>query len=870
VDGIATHPPFQIITPESVKSSWNATNRQTVQSKTAPAQIGSNGETFVSVQSKLQAQKGSNGETFITIRGKKYSTVKKGIRMPVAAATTPKDIPKPATAAATATSMIITPPNRTCLTEECIQERAALIALAYSDRHDQEWIVTAQSSTPHNYTSEGILLVKNYKAASSTSAGAVLRIATKHGKNGGRAWNRWHHTYGVEYARRHPQRSFLLSSVRDPAARGLSRIFYSVVTQHREQPHDALIMDWLQSNHPHYGATSDQGGFQLSYLTLRGNPLPYISWVRKEYEDRVFHRDLVEQHVQYILQDYDFLLVAERMDESLVALSMVMGVEVEDVLTNDAKVAGSDYAYLKDKDGEHCYRMKRSFRSDRVKRFLGSDEWRARNYGDYLLHAAAIQSLDLTIERLGRAAFETRLVEYHRLKRKARNVCASATFLPCSAKGRPQTRLSKRNCYGDDGGCGYACVDEMLANETRFGVADDEEMIFAAETPLQKSSERTTATAKSSPPPNRTCLTGKCFQETAALIARSFPNRHDKEWIVNAPSLTPHNYTTEGILLVKNHKAASSTAAGVALRIATQYGKNGGRAWNRWHHTKGVEYTRRHPQRSFLLTTVRDPAARGLSRVFYSFMTKLKQPANDFNVMKWLQYDQVSVGTVNKQGGHQLVYLTLRENMLPYISWDEKYKDKVLHQDLVERHVQYILQDYDFILVAERMDESLVALSMVMGVEVGVVLVNDAKVDGSDYAYINDANGERCVTMERSFRSERVKQFLESDEWKARSYGDYLLHAAAIQSLDLTIERLGRAAFEMRLVEYHRLKKKARNVCANATFLPCSVKGVPQKNLSKYNCYGDDSGCGYPCIDEMLANETNHAASQTPVVLNMH
>jgi hypothetical protein len=291
VDGIAIQPTFQIVTPESVKSSSNADRTQVIQSKSVPD------------------QKGSNGETFTTIRGKnKHATAQKGIRVPVAAATTPEGIHKPATAAAK--SLIIPPPYRTCLTEECIQERAALIALAYSDRHDHEWIVTARSPTPHNYTNEGILLVKNYKAASSTSAGAVLRIATKHGKNGGRAWNRWHHTYGVEYARRHPQRAFLLSSVRDPAARSLSRIFYSFVTQLKYEPHDAYIMRRLQSNHYQYGASSDQGGFQLSYLTLRGNPLPYTSWVRKEHGDRVFHRDFVEQHVQYILQDYDFLLVA--------------------------------------------------------------------------------------------------------------------------------------------------------------------------------------------------------------------------------------------------------------------------------------------------------------------------------------------------------------------------------------------------------------------------------------------------------------------------------------------------------------------------------------------------------------------------------
>jgi hypothetical protein len=241
-------------------------------------------------------------------------------------------------------------------------------------------------------------------------------------------------------------------------------------------------------------------------------------------------------------------------------------------------------------------------------------------------------------------------------------------------------------------------------------------------------------------------------------------------------------------------------------------------------------------------------------------MTKFKQPSDDFTVIKWLQYDQVSVGSVNNQGGHQLVYLTLRDNTLPYISWDEKWKDQVLQQDLVERHVQHILQDYDFILVTERMDESLVALSMIMGIEVGDVLVNDAKVAGSDYAYVKNAKPkEHCMPMIRSFRSDRVKQFLESDEWKARSYGDYLLHAAAILSLELTIERLGRAPFETRLAEYRRLKQKAREVCVNATFLPCSAKGKPQTHLSKQNCYGDDSGCGYPCIDELLANETKHA-----------
>jgi hypothetical protein len=35
--------------------------------------------------------------------------------------------------------------------------------------------------------------------------------------------------------------------------------------------------------------------------------------------------------VKQVLQDYDFILISERMDESLVAMAMVMGIPVEDL-----------------------------------------------------------------------------------------------------------------------------------------------------------------------------------------------------------------------------------------------------------------------------------------------------------------------------------------------------------------------------------------------------------------------------------------------------------------------------------------------------------------------------------------------------------
>jgi hypothetical protein len=356
--------------------------------------------------------------------------------------------------------------------------------------------------------------------------------------------------------------------------------------------------------------------------------------------------------------------------------------------------------------------------------------------------------------------------------------------------------------------------------------------------------------------PNVACLSNECIQERATIIARTFPDRHDQDWIITSPSSAPPdpNYTHYGILLVKNFKAASSTAAGVALRVAAKYGKDGNMAWNRWHHARAIGYAKRHAQKSFLLSSVRDPGARALSRIFYTQISQKGEASSDTNILRHLQWNNPQYGAVNDVGGYQLRYLTLRS--LP-TCWNETNETILFHADQVEQHVQHILQNYDFILVAERMDESVVALSMIMAVEVGDVLVNDAKVGGSDYFLSrNKKKGDKCVRLQRTFRTEKVNTYLESQtgRWRARNYGDYLLYAAAVKSLDLTISRLGRVAFETRLGEYRRLKKQAKAMCANATVSHCSAEGKLQRHLSRENCYADDSGCGYACIDKMLAS----------------
>ena len=80
------------------------------------------------------------------------------------------------------------------------------------------------------------------------------------------------------YAWRVRGESFLLGSVRDPASRAVSRVFWTRVTQQEREPTDANVVKWLSTVipkswiHPRvtneqYGTLSEgQGGFQINYL----------------------------------------------------------------------------------------------------------------------------------------------------------------------------------------------------------------------------------------------------------------------------------------------------------------------------------------------------------------------------------------------------------------------------------------------------------------------------------------------------------------------------------------------------------------------------------------------------------------------------
>ena len=185
-------------------------------------------------------------------------------------------------------------------------------------------------------------------------------------------------------------------------------------------------------------------------------------------------------------------------------------------------------------------------------------------------------------------------------------------------------------------------------------------------------------------------------------------------------------------------------------------------------------------------------------------------------------------------------------------AWNESNKTKVVDPQRVRDNVKAVMEAYDFIMVTERMDESVVALQLLLGTEVGDMMSTPAKVSGGwDYFHTG------CVEMKRSFVSPGVRAFLLSDEWHAKNYGDFLLYYAANKSLDLTIDYLGKDRFDVALAEYQRLMALVDKICSPQLVSQCSSDGIAQIELATSQCYAFDEGCGYYCIDELLLNLTS-------------
>lgn len=367
------------------------------------------------------------------------------------------------------------------------------------------------------------------------------------------------------------------------------------------------------------------------------------------------------------------------------------------------------------------------------------------------------------------------------------------------------------------------------------------------------------------------------FDRVARSIARGYLVKSTQVCSLNFPvrfsklnNRVPQIYKDpiEGLYYNKVPKTASSTLAGINQRIAFRWGhriyapkddattiftKRNTSCSHKEAHILGAGkyYRNRVAEKSFLWGSLRNPASRALSRIFFDHISQLGSPRDDETVLKFLKNDyNPQNGIVSKgKGGFQLQYLTLENNMREWYAWDKRFPTVVKRPDIVKERVEHLINNYDIIVLTERIDESIVALQLLLGLRVGDVLSTSAKMGGG---YYYDKEKRSCIPIQKTRRSAAVQEYLESDEWQAVNYGDYLLYAAANQSLDLTIELLGRGRFDEALRLYRQAQQVVDQECSSQTHFPCSKNGTAQWKLSKSDCYSDDEGCGYSCVDRLV------------------
>ena len=338
------------------------------------------------------------------------------------------------------------------------------------------------------------------------------------------------------------------------------------------------------------------------------------------------------------------------------------------------------------------------------------------------------------------------------------------------------------------------------------------------------------------------CLSDQCIDEiAAALVTPIYQAKNKSTWCDGSGK-------SDGIYLVKNPKTASSTSAGVALRISHRQSCDR----VRYNHAHAVKYEDRPQNQSYMFTTIRDPASRAISRVFWGFKERIRNITNtDELVLKKLEDKRGQPGCISDgQGGFQLRYLA-PVRIAPNSFWSPLTPSKVQNLQELIHLIKKTMAHYDFILVTERMDESLVAMALLMGLDVGDVLGISSKVAASSFFY----NGNHCKPLTKGFRSQKVQEYFDSPIWRAQNFGDYLLHRLAANALDRTIsEQIGQERFHKALAKYQKLKSLGEKLCAPNAKFPCSSDGKPQLGVSGKSCYiaGKDFGCGYRCIDFML------------------
>jgi hypothetical protein len=185
----------------------------------------------------------------------------------------------------------------------------------------------------------------------------------------------------------------------------------------------------------------------------------------------------------------------ERMDESLVALKLLLNLTLEEILyVKSSRTSGSfSNGPRTDNDWRPCVYLIPSFLTDGMKTYFygntnkqnnnndngndngnnGNEHWNEYIKGDLLLYQAVNKSLDRTIDEIfGRELFKKELAQFEIAQQYANTVCSGKSNVTgddlvvplCDSKGNDVVSDPNRSttCYIWSEGCDHKCLNEQI------------------------------------------------------------------------------------------------------------------------------------------------------------------------------------------------------------------------------------------------------------------------------------------------------------------------------------------------------------------------------------------------------------------------
>ena len=316
--------------------------------------------------------------------------------------------------------------------------------------------------------------------------------------------------------------------------------------------------------------------------------------------------------------------------------------------------------------------------------------------------------------------------------------------------------------------------------------------------------------------------------------------------------------TTEGLLYIKLVKTGSSTTSGIHLRIARNLAHRVAQRKNnktinnssstntstmtsspgegyeicrsRFLHgmagPKMLDLGHRNRTNSFLWSIVREPTKRYISDFFHFQVSRRGVLPTAENLKSYLR--------TYKHKHHSIGWLSTTSYQYNLTNPTKTANNSIMNQ-------------YDFLGIVERLDESLIVLSMLLDIPLGDILYLGSKRSGG---YDDGAYNNKCYFIQPSNLTSEMKVYLSSDEWQKYVEPERRLFQAINHSLDLTIERLGRQQVNDNLQKFQKAQLVVQTKCLNITKFPCSSTGE-RREASQVDCWTRDLGCGFDCLDQV-------------------